>query len=148
MRNGCVLASMEQPDPRQALKTALLIGGSYLLGGSVPLAPYALGLPVQAAFYLSVGVTSVALLVFGAVKGRFTSVPLVKSRLETFMVGSLAAAAAYLLARLVSGHSVSAVVLTQLARRWRCVCLPLHSLKPTTLDRLNSTPKPVKPCQS
>ncbi|SRR5579883_1979580 len=95
---------LEQPDPRQALKTALFIGGAYLVGGSVPLSPYAFGLPVQTAFYLSVGVTSVALLVFGAVKGRFTSVPLVKSSLETFMVGSLAAAAAYLLARLVGGH--------------------------------------------
>lgn len=91
---------LEQPDPRQAPKTALFIGGSYLVGGSVPLAPYAFGLPVKTAFYLSVGGTSVALLVFGAVKCRFTSVPLVKSSLETFMVGSLAAAAAYLLAPL------------------------------------------------
>lgn len=95
---------LERPDASQALKTALFIGGSYLVGGSLPLSPYALGLAVKPAFYLSIGVTSIALLVFGALKGRFTDVPLLKSSLETFMVGSVAAAAAYLLARLVGGH--------------------------------------------
>ena len=33
---------LEQPEPRQALKTALFIGGSYLVRGNVPLSPYAL----------------------------------------------------------------------------------------------------------
>ncbi len=92
---------LEQPQPDQALKTALCIGGAYIVGGAVPLLPYAFGFPIMTAFYGSVGVTSIALLIFGAVKGKFTSVPPLKSGLETFMVGSLAAAAAYVLARLV-----------------------------------------------
>jgi len=95
---------LEQPNSDQALKTALFIGGSYLVGGIVPLSPYAFGLSVKTALYLSIGVTSLALLVFGAVKGKFTSVPPLKSALETFVVGSVAAAAAYTLAQLLTGH--------------------------------------------
>jgi len=95
---------LEQPNSNQTLKTALFIGGSYIVGGIVPLSPYAFGLSVKTALYLSIGVTSLALLVFGAVKGKFTEVPPLKSALETFMVGSVAAAAAYALARLLTGH--------------------------------------------
>ncbi len=95
---------LELPSTHQALKTALLIGGSYILGGMVPLLPYALGLPITTAFYGSIGVTSLALLVFGAIKGKFTGVSLLRSALETFVVGSIAAAAAYALARLLTGH--------------------------------------------
>lgn len=94
---------LEQPNPRQALKTAFFIGGAYVVGGIVPLAPYALGLSVKTAFYSSIGTTSLALLLFGAVKGKFTSVPPLKSALETFVVGSVAACAAYVIARLVGG---------------------------------------------
>ncbi len=95
---------LEQPDPKQALKTALFIGGAYVVGGIVPLAPYAFGLSVNTALHLSIGVTSLALLIFGAVKGKFTSIPPLKGALETFMVGSVAAGAAFVLARLLAGH--------------------------------------------
>ncbi len=95
---------LEQPDPKQALKTALFIGGAYVVGGIVPLAPYAFGLSINTALHLSIVATCVALLLFGGVKGKFTSVPPLKSALETFLVGSVAACAAYLLARLVGGH--------------------------------------------
>ena len=69
----------------------------------MPLAPYAFGLPVEMGFFWSIVTTSVALLVFGAVKGKFTSVPPLKSALQTLIVGSIAAGAAYGLARLVRG---------------------------------------------
>jgi len=80
------------------------IGGSYIAGGIVPLAPYAFGLPVQTAFIWSIVATSVALFIFGAVKGKFTSVPPLKSALQTLLVGSIAALGAYVLARWVGGH--------------------------------------------
>ena len=50
----------------------------------------------------SAGLTLIALLVFGAVKGRFSGVDAVKSALQTALVGSVAASAAYFLARLVN----------------------------------------------
>ncbi len=94
---------LEKPDPKRATTSALTIGGSYIAGGIVPLAPYAFGLPVEMGFFWSIVTTSVALLVFGAVKGKFTSVPPLKSALQTLIVGSIAAGAAYGLARLVRG---------------------------------------------
>ncbi len=75
-----------------------------MVGGIVPLAPYAIVPSVNTALYVSIGVTSLALLIFGAVKGKFTSIPPLKGALETFMVGSVAAAAAFVLARLLAGH--------------------------------------------
>ena len=52
------------------------------------------------AFQASVVLTGIALLVFGAVKGRMTGMNVVKASLQTAAVGGLAAAAAYYLARL------------------------------------------------
>ncbi len=94
---------LEEPDPRRALRSALTIGGSYIVGGIVPLAPYVFSIPVQTALLASVGVTLVALLVFGGIKARFTGVPMMRGALQTALVGGLAAGAAYLIARLVSG---------------------------------------------
>ena len=48
-------------------------------------------------------VTFVALVVFGAVKGRFTGVSIWKSALQTSLIGAIAAAVAFVLARLVNG---------------------------------------------
>jgi VIT1/CCC1 family predicted Fe2+/Mn2+ transporter len=96
---------MEEPDPRRALRSALTIGFSYIAGSFLPLLPYALGLAVTTAFLLSVAVTLVALLVFGAVKGHFTGVAPLREAIQTVVVGGVAAGFAYALARLVSsGH--------------------------------------------
>jgi vacuolar iron transporter family protein len=94
---------LEEPDPGRALRSALTIGLSYVAGGMVPLAPYALGLALSTALGWSVVVTLAALLVFGAVKARFTGVPTLTGALQTALVGGTAAGAAYALARLISG---------------------------------------------
>lgn len=93
---------LEEPHPGRALSSALTIGLSYIAGGFLPLLPYALGLPISTAFQISVVVTLVALLIFGAVKGHFTGVPVVRSALQTALVGGVAAGFAYALARIVS----------------------------------------------
>jgi VIT1/CCC1 family predicted Fe2+/Mn2+ transporter len=95
--------NLEPPDPKRARNSAATIGFSYIAGGVLPLAPYALGLPVITALLWSAAITLAALLVFGGVKGRFTGVSTMKAALQTALVGSLAASAAYLLARLVKG---------------------------------------------
>jgi VIT1/CCC1 family predicted Fe2+/Mn2+ transporter len=93
---------LEKPDPRRALSSALTIGGSYIAGGIIPLAPYAFRLPLSTAFIWSIAVTLVALTLFGAVKARFTGVSAFRGAWQTALVGSIAAGAAYGLARLVS----------------------------------------------
>jgi VIT1/CCC1 family predicted Fe2+/Mn2+ transporter len=97
---------LEEPDPGRALRSAFTIGLSYVAGGILPLAPYALNLSVENAFLVSIGITIIALLIFGAVKGRFTGVPPLRGALQTAIVGGIAAGAAYGLARLVSGSGV------------------------------------------
>ena len=93
---------LDQPDPKRALKSAITIGLSYVAGGLVPLAPYMLLPSAQEALLWSLACTLLALLVFGFIKGHFTSGIKMKSALETLLVGGLAAAAAYTLARIVS----------------------------------------------
>jgi VIT1/CCC1 family predicted Fe2+/Mn2+ transporter len=92
---------LEEPEPRRAVESAGTIAMAYIVGGFIPLLPYILLQNVGSAFYISIGVTLVALLVFGFVKGRVMGVPAGRSSMQTGLVGSLAAAAAYALARLI-----------------------------------------------
>jgi len=93
---------LEKPDPRRAGRSALTIGASYILGGLVPLAPYVAVDSAARALPWSIGVTLVALAVFGFVKGRFTGAGALKSAVQTAAIGGLAAAAAFGLARAIS----------------------------------------------
>ena len=91
---------LERPDPKRAPISALTIGGSYIVGGLVPLIPYMLAHNITNALQISVAATGFALLCFGAIKGHFTGVNKIKSSLQTLLVGGLAAGAAYWLAHL------------------------------------------------
>lgn len=93
---------LEKPDPKRALTSALTIGGSYIVGGAIPLIPYALRLPLSTSLLASVVVTLIALMIFGAVKARFTGVSVFKGAWQTALVGGLAAGVAFGIARLVS----------------------------------------------
>ncbi|MBI3450633.1 MAG: VIT1/CCC1 transporter family protein [Acidobacteria bacterium] len=86
---------LEKPDPGRALASAVTIGGAYIAGGLVPLAPYFFTETSTAALGASVAMTATALLVFGYVKGTFTGARPVRSSLQTLLIGSLAAAAAF-----------------------------------------------------
>ncbi len=90
---------LEEPDPRRATRSALTIAGAYVAGGLVPLSPYALVSSVPVALAWSVAVTLLALLVFGYVKGRFTTSHPCRSAWQTVLVGGLAATAAFLIAK-------------------------------------------------
>jgi VIT1/CCC1 family predicted Fe2+/Mn2+ transporter len=94
---------LEAPDPRKAPLSAIRIGGSYVVGGLIPLLPYMLVPQSSQALYGSILVTFAALVTFGALKGRFTGQPVWRSAFETAVIGAVAAAAAFVLARLVSG---------------------------------------------
>ena len=94
---------LEPPDPARAARSAVTIAAAYIAGGFVPLAPYMLiRQDVNMALIYSVVVTLLALFGFGAIKGHFTGVQPVRGGIQTVMVGGLAAAAAYWLARRIS----------------------------------------------
>lgn len=89
---------IESPDPNRARNSALTIAMAYVVGGIVPLWPY-IWWSASEALGISIVGTSIALLVFGYIKGRFTVARPWRSALSTFSVGALAAAAAYSIAR-------------------------------------------------
>ena len=91
---------LERPDPRRAPVSAMTIAVSYIIGGLIPLTPYILGFELHQALIFSVVITGVALAIFGAVKGRLTGINMIKSALQTVLVGGLAAGAAFYLASL------------------------------------------------
>ena len=91
---------LEEPDPRRAPISAATIAASYLAGGAIPLLPYIILPEMRLALLWSVAVTGLALLIFGAVKGRLTGINIFKSAFQTLLVGGLAAGAAFYLASL------------------------------------------------
>jgi len=93
---------LEEPDPARASRSAGTIAASYIVGGLVPLAPYIIMRQVLPALWVSVGVTLLALFVFGSVKGHYTGVKPLRGGFQTVLVGGLAAAAAFFIARLFS----------------------------------------------
>jgi vacuolar iron transporter family protein len=92
---------LEQPDPARAGRSAGTIAISYVAGGLVPLTPYILIKQVHSALLVSVVVTLLALFGFGAIKGHFTGVKPWRAGAQTVIVGGLAAAAAFFIARLI-----------------------------------------------
>ena len=92
---------LEEPDPKRASRSALTIALSYVAGGLVPLAPYFFFQLVHYALVGSVIVTLLALLVFGYIKGRFTTARPFRSAWQTVIVGGLAATAAFVIAKLI-----------------------------------------------
>jgi len=93
---------LEKPDPRRAMVSAATIGGSYAAGGIIPLGPYILISNAHTALLVSAIVTLIALGIFGYVKGRFTGARPLVSAAQTVVIGGIAAAAAFALARAIS----------------------------------------------
>jgi VIT1/CCC1 family predicted Fe2+/Mn2+ transporter len=93
---------LEKPNPRRAMTSALTIGGAYIAGGLIPLAPYILTREASLGLLVSIAVTLLALLSFGFVKGRFTGTRPLRSALQTALIGSAAAGAAFMIARAIS----------------------------------------------
>lgn len=100
---------LEKPNPKRALVSAATIAASYVVGGLIPLAPYIViefmkQADISTALFFSVVLTLLALLVFGFIKGRFTGTRPLRSALQTALIGSVAAGAAFLIAWAIAGR--------------------------------------------
>lgn len=96
---------LEEPAPGRAWRSALTIAVSYIVGGFVPLAPYLISGSIVDGLQFSIIITLLALLVFGGLKGRLLGSPVIRSAIQTMLIGGLAAGAAFGLARLLNGHA-------------------------------------------
>lgn len=93
---------LEEPDPKRAVSSALTIASAYVAGGLIPLSSYIVLDNVSSALVVSVAVTLVALAIFGYVKGHFTGAMPWRSAIQTTLIGGVAAATAFAIARAIS----------------------------------------------
>ena len=91
---------LEKPDPKRATKSALNIGLSYIAGGIIPLSPYFFISSSTEALKISVIATLVCLFVFGYFKSRITGVNALWGAIKVTLIGAVAAAAAFGVAKL------------------------------------------------
>lgn len=93
---------LEEPDPKRAVSSALTIASAYVAGGLIPLSSYIVLDNVSSALVVSIAVTLVALAIFGYVKGHFTGAMPWRSAIQTTLIGGVAAATAFAIARAIS----------------------------------------------
>jgi VIT1/CCC1 family predicted Fe2+/Mn2+ transporter len=93
---------LERPDKNRAHQSAFIIGGSYVVGGLIPLSAYFFTDDVERGLLFSTIITLLCLVVFGIIKSKLTGQPIFKGALRVTIVGALAAAAAFGIAKLIT----------------------------------------------
>lgn len=94
---------LDKPDPKRATKSALNIGLSYIAGGIIPLSPYFFITDSTSALEISAVATLVCLFVFGFFKSKITGVNPWMGATRVMLIGAMAAAAAFGVAKLFEG---------------------------------------------
>jgi len=94
---------LEKPEANRARQSAITIGLSYIVGGIIPLSPYFFINDSQQALYYSCAITSICLFVFGYFKSKVTGQPPFAGALKVLIIGALAAAAAFGMAKVING---------------------------------------------
>jgi vacuolar iron transporter family protein len=90
---------MDEPDEKRASKSAFNIGISYIAGGIIPLTAYFFtATPNEGLFYSAI-MTLVCLFIFGYYRSKMTGQPLLEGALKTTIIGAIAAATAYFVAK-------------------------------------------------
>lgn len=91
---------LEKPDPNRAGKSAATIGLSYVVGGMIPLSPYFFTTTPNEGLKISALITLVCLFLFGFFKSKVTGQPAMVGAVKVMIIGALAAAAAFGVAKL------------------------------------------------
>ena len=94
---------LEKPEANRARQSAITIGLSYIVGGIIPLSPYFFIHDSQQALYYSCAITSICLFVFGYFKSKVIGQPPLSGAFKVLIIGALAAAAAFGMAKLING---------------------------------------------
>ena len=94
---------LEKPQENRATQSAVTIGISYIIGGIIPLSPYFFIANSREALYYSCGITVICLFIFGYFKSKVTGQPAFSGALKVLIIGALAAAAAFGMAKLING---------------------------------------------
>lgn len=93
---------LEKPPKNAALKSGLVIGAAYVVGGFVPLVSYFFtDTPYQGLLYSCI-ITSIVLLIFGYIKNKIIGQNPVVGAIRVLFVSGVAASAAFFIARMIS----------------------------------------------
>lgn len=93
---------LERPDKNRAQESAFIIAVSYIIGGLIPLSAYFITDSAATGLKYSSVITVICLIGFGLIKSKLTGQPLLKGALRVTVIGVLAAAAAFGLAKLIA----------------------------------------------
>ncbi len=93
---------LEEPHPNRAKHSALTIGISYAVGGLIPLMGYFFTSNPKNGLIISAIITVLCLFIFGFFKSKVTGQPVIWGALKVTLIGVIAAASAFLIARLIS----------------------------------------------
>jgi len=91
---------LEKPDPKRARNSAMNIGLSYIVGGLIPLSAYFFTTQPLDGLKWSAVITVICLFVFGFFKAKATGQNPWAGAVRVMLIGSVAAAAAFFIARL------------------------------------------------
>ena len=91
---------LEETNPNRARNSALTIGLSYFIGGLLPLMAYIFTQTPHEGLVLSIIITTICLFVFGYFKSKVTGQVPLKGAFKVMIIGLVAAAAAFLVAKL------------------------------------------------
>jgi VIT1/CCC1 family predicted Fe2+/Mn2+ transporter len=94
---------LEKPHPNRAARSAITIGLSYVVGGIIPLSPYFFVSNSLQGLYISCAITVICLFTFGYLKSKATGQPPFSGALKVLVIGALAAAAAFVMAKVING---------------------------------------------
>lgn len=92
---------LEEPDPKRARRSAFNIGLSYVIGGLIPLTPYFFVSSSIEGLKISAAITLVCLYVFGFFKSKMTGINPWWGGVKVMIIGAIAAAAAFTIAKLI-----------------------------------------------
>lgn len=90
---------LDEPDEKRATKSAFNIGISYIIGGIIPLTAYFLTVTPHEGLIYSSAITLVCLFIFGYYRSKMTGQPLWEGAIKTMIIGAIAAATAYVVAK-------------------------------------------------
>jgi VIT1/CCC1 family predicted Fe2+/Mn2+ transporter len=95
---------LDKPDEKRAAKSAFNIAASYIGGGLVPLLPYFFVTSTFEGLKISAIITLICLFCFGYFKSKMTGVAPLAGALKVMLIGAIAAAAAFGIARLIEAQ--------------------------------------------
>ena len=91
---------LEKPDVNRARNSAATIGGSYIVGGLIPLTAYFFTQTPLEGLSFSAILTVICLFIFGYFKSKVTGQPPLKGAVKVTLIGITAAGAAFMVAKL------------------------------------------------